>query len=71
MPLGSHPETRSVRGSNICRIALHKPQGEDTLVILSAIDNLVKGAAGQAIHNMNLMLGLEETAGLSIVPLAP
>jgi len=71
MPLGSHPETRSVRGSNICRIALHQPQGEDTLVILSAIDNLVKGAAGQAIHNMNLMLGLEESTGLSIVPLAP
>ena len=71
MPLGSHPDTRSVRGSNICRIALHQPQGEDTLVILSAIDNLVKGAAGQAIHNMNLMLGLEETAGLDIVPLAP
>ena len=71
MPLGSHPETRSVRGSNMCRIALHQPQGEDTLVILSAIDNLVKGAAGQAIHNMNLMLGLEETAGLNSVPLAP
>jgi N-acetyl-gamma-glutamyl-phosphate reductase len=71
MPLGSHPETRSVRGSNICRIALHRPQGEDTLVILSAIDNLVKGAAGQAIHNMNLMLGLDETTGLNIVPLAP
>ena len=71
MPLGSHPETRSVRGSNICRIALHQPQGEDTLVILSVIDNLVKGAAGQAIHNMNLMLGLEETAGLNSVPLAP
>lgn len=71
MPLGSHPETRSVRGSNICRIALHLPQGKDTLVILSAIDNLVKGAAGQAIHNMNLMLGLEQTAGLNIVPLAP
>ena len=71
MPLGSHPETRSVRGSNMCRIALHQPQGEDTLVILSVIDNLVKGAAGQAIHNMNLMLGLEETAGLNSVPLAP
>ena len=71
MPLGSHPETRSVRGSNMCRIALHQPQGEDTLVILSAIDNLVKGAAGQAIHNMNLMLGLEESAGLNSVPLAP
>jgi N-acetyl-gamma-glutamyl-phosphate reductase len=71
MPLGSHPETRSVRGSNICRIALHRPQGEDTLVILSAIDNLVKGAAGQAVHNMNLMLGLPETTGLELVPLSP
>ncbi|MDC9719463.1 MAG: N-acetyl-gamma-glutamyl-phosphate reductase [Gammaproteobacteria bacterium] len=71
MPLGSHPETRSVRGSNMCRIALHRPQGEDTLVILSAIDNLVKGAAGQAVHNMNLMLGLAETEGLNSVPLAP
>ncbi|MDP6967915.1 MAG: N-acetyl-gamma-glutamyl-phosphate reductase [Gammaproteobacteria bacterium] len=71
MPLGSHPETRSVRGSNICRVALHQPQGEDTLVILSAIDNLVKGAAGQAVHNMNLMLGLAENAGLDIMPLSP
>jgi N-acetyl-gamma-glutamyl-phosphate reductase len=71
MPLGSHPETRSVRGSNMCRIALHQPQGEDTLVVLSAIDNLVKGAAGQAIHNMNLMLGLDEITGLNIVPLTP
>lgn len=71
MPLGSHPETRSVRGSNICRVALHQPQGENTLVILSAIDNLVKGAAGQAVHNMNLMLGLDETAGLDIMPLSP
>jgi len=71
MPLGSHPETRSVRGSNICRLALHQPQGGDTLVVLSAIDNLVKGAAGQAIHNMNLMLGLKETTALDIVSLAP
>ena len=71
MPLGSHPETRSVRGSNICRLALHQPQGENTLVILSAIDNLVKGAAGQAVHNMNLMLGLDEHMGLDIMPLSP
>jgi len=71
MPLGSHPETRSVRGSNICRVALHQPQGGDTLVILSAIDNLVKGAAGQAVHNMNLMLGLPEKSGLEIMPLSP
>jgi N-acetyl-gamma-glutamyl-phosphate reductase len=71
MPFGSYPETRSVRASNICRIALHQPQGEGTLVILVAIDNLVKGAAGQAVHNMNLMLGLDEQAGLDIMPLSP
>ena len=53
LPAGSHPETRSVRGSNKCRIAVHKPQGGDTPVLLSVIDNLVKGAAGAAIQNMN------------------
>ena len=68
---GAHPETRSVRGANTCRLAIHQPQDGDTLVILSVIDNLVKGAAGQAIQNMNLMLGLEETAGLEIVALQP
>lgn len=71
MPFGSHPETRSVRASNLCRIALHRPQGGDTLVVLSVIDNLVKGAAGQAIHNMNLMFGLDETLGLGQVPVSP
>ncbi len=68
---GSHPETRSVKGSNYCRIALHKPQGRDTIVILSVIDNLVKGAAGQAVHNMNLMFGLDETQGIDAVALMP
>ena len=71
LPAGSHPETRSVRGSNMCRIALHKPQNRDTIVVLSVIDNLVKGAAGQAVHNMNLMFGLPETRGISQVPLLP
>ena len=71
MPAGSHPETRSVRGSNHCRIAVHRPQDSDTVVILSAIDNLVKGAAGQAVHNMNIMFGLDETTSLNIVPLLP
>ncbi len=71
MPAGAHPETRSVRGANQCRIAVHRPQDGDTLVVLSVIDNLVKGAAGQAVQNMNLMLGLEETAGLSSVALLP
>lgn len=71
MPAGSTPETRSVRGSNICRIAVHRPQGGDTVVILSVIDNLVKGAAGQAVQNMNLLFGLPEGLGLDIVPLLP
>lgn len=71
MPAGAHPETRSVRGVNHCRIAVHRPQGGDTLVILSVIDNLVKGAAGQAVQNMNLMLGLPERAGLEAVALLP
>lgn len=71
LPKGSHPETRSVRGSNQCRIAVHQPQGGDTVVILSVIDNLVKGAAGQAIQNMNIMFGLFEGLGLNVVPLLP
>lgn len=71
LPAGSHPQTRSVKGSNVCRIAVHRPQGRDTLVILSAIDNLVKGASGQAVQNMNIMLGLEEDAGLQSVALMP
>lgn len=71
MPAGSHPETRSVRGSNQCRIAVHRPQGGDTVVILSVIDNLVKGAAGQAVQNMNIMFGLPEVTALQIVPLLP
>ncbi|NNM81179.1 MAG: N-acetyl-gamma-glutamyl-phosphate reductase [Burkholderiales bacterium] len=71
MPLGSHPETRSVRGANICRIAVHRPQGGDTVVVLSVIDNLVKGAAGQAVQNMNILFGFRETQGLEIVPLMP
>jgi N-acetyl-gamma-glutamyl-phosphate reductase len=71
LPAGSHPETRSVRGSNQCRIAVHRPQGGDTVVVLSVIDNLVKGAAGQAVQNMNIMFGFSETLGLEQVPLLP
>ena len=71
MPAGSHPETRSVRSTNQCRIAIHRPQGEDTVVVLSVIDNLVKGAAGQAVQNMNLMFGLDETTGLNTPALLP
>jgi N-acetyl-gamma-glutamyl-phosphate reductase len=68
---GSHPDTRGVRGANTCRIAVHRPQGRDMLVVLSVIDNLVKGAAGQAIQNMNIMFDLPETAGLESLALLP
>ena len=71
MPAGSHPETRSVRASNVCRIAVHRPQGGDTAVVVAVIDNLVKGAAGQAVQNMNLMFGLAETTGLTAPPVMP
>lgn len=71
LPAGSHPETRSVRGANMCRMAVHRPQGGDTVVILSVIDNLVKGAAGQAVQNMNIMCGLSETTGLNHIALLP
>ncbi len=71
LPFASHPDTRSVRAANVCRIALHRPQGGDTLVVLSVIDNLVKGAAGQAVQNMNIMFGLDETAGLAQLPVLP
>jgi N-acetyl-gamma-glutamyl-phosphate reductase len=71
LPPGSHPETRSVRAANVCRIAVHRPQGGSTLVICSVIDNLVKGAAGQAIQNMNLMFGLPEQSGLQQLAVLP
>jgi N-acetyl-gamma-glutamyl-phosphate reductase len=71
LPPGSHPDTRSVRAANICRIAVHRPHGGDTVVLLSVIDNLVKGAAGQAVQNMNLMFGLPETTALTHVPVLP
>jgi N-acetyl-gamma-glutamyl-phosphate reductase len=75
MPAGSHPDTRSVRAANTCRLALHRPpesaRGSDTLVVLSVIDNLVKGASGQAVQNMNLMFGLPEITGLEQVAVVP
>jgi len=71
MPAGSHPETRSVRGANMCRIAVHRPQGGDLVVVLSVIDNLVKGASGQAIQNMNIIFGMDERLGLNNVALLP
>jgi N-acetyl-gamma-glutamyl-phosphate reductase len=71
MPPGSLPDTRSVRGSNTLRIAVHRPPDTDLALVLAVEDNLVKGAAGQAIQNMNLMFGLPETTGLKAPPLMP
>jgi N-acetyl-gamma-glutamyl-phosphate reductase len=71
LPYGTEPDTRSVRATNTCRIAIHRPQGGDTLVVISVIDNLVKGASGQAVQNMNIMFGFEETMGLSHLAIVP
>lgn len=75
LPAGSHPDTRSARAANVCRIALHRPPesaaGSDTLVVLSVIDNLMKGASGQAVQNMNIMFGFPETLGLQQAPVVP
>ncbi|MGX2040898.1 N-acetyl-gamma-glutamyl-phosphate reductase [Methylocaldum sp. MU1018] len=71
LPAGSHPDTRNVRGVNRCQVAVHRPLDGNTVVILSVIDNLVKGAAGQAVQNLNLMFGLDETTGLRSVGLYP
>ncbi|MEZ5529228.1 MAG: N-acetyl-gamma-glutamyl-phosphate reductase [Porticoccaceae bacterium] len=71
MPAGSHPETRTVRGSNTCRISVFRPQGGDKVVVLVVEDNLVKGASGQAVQNMNILFGLPEDAGLKAPALLP
>lgn len=71
LPAGSHPETRSVRGSNYCRLAVAEPLDGGIVVVQSVIDNLVKGAAGQAVQNMNLMFGWDESTALTGVALLP
>lgn len=71
LPVGTMPETRSVKGANYCRISIFRPQQGDTIVISSVIDNLVKGAAGQAVQNMNIMFAFDETLGLGQVALLP
>lgn len=71
LPAGSHPETRTVRGSNYCRIAVHRPNNGRKVIILVVEDNLTKGASGQAIQCMNLMFGLPETLGLMMPGLLP
>jgi N-acetyl-gamma-glutamyl-phosphate reductase len=71
LPAGAHPETRSVRGANVCRLSPHLAPDGETVVVLSVIDNLVKGASGQALQCFNLLFGLPETMGLDAPALAP
>ena len=71
LPAGLHPQTRTVRGSNRCQLAVAVPQGRSTAVVLATVDNLVKGAAGQALQCMNIMLGLDEQSGLAQPGLLP
>lgn len=71
MPAGSHPQTASVKGSNFCRIAVHRAPQSNTVVVLSVIDNLCKGAAGQAVQNLNIMYGWPEATGLDSPALVP
>jgi len=71
LPAGVFPQTRSVKGSNMCRLAIQEPQSRGMVVIMSVIDNLAKGASAQGVQNMNIMLGLDEQLGLNIPALMP
>lgn len=71
MPAGSTPETRSVKGTNMCRLAVYRPQGRNKVVVTSVIDNVAKGASGQAVQNMNLLFGFPESMGLETIALLP
>ena len=71
LPAGSHPQTRSVRGSNYCHVAVHRPENSNKVIVLVVEDNLTKGASGQAIQCMNIMFGYDETMGLSAAGLIP
>jgi N-acetyl-gamma-glutamyl-phosphate reductase len=71
MPFGSHPETRTTKGSNVLRLAVHRPDDGNTVIVLVVQDNLVKGASGQAVQCMNLMFGLDESLGLNTIALLP
>ena len=72
LPSGDYPETSSVSGTNTCRIAVHRPREDgDTVVVLSAIDNLIKGASGQAVQNMNIMFGFGETTAIGHIAIVP
>jgi N-acetyl-gamma-glutamyl-phosphate reductase len=71
LPAGELPATRDVKGSNNCEISVAYNEDTDTVIVIAAEDNLVKGASGQAVQNMNIMFGFEERAGLNVVALMP
>ncbi len=71
LPEGVFPQTRTVKGTNMCRISVQRPQGRNTVVVMVAEDNLTKGASGQAIQNMNIMFGIDESSGLMAPALLP
>lgn len=71
LPAGTFPQTRSVKGANMCRISVQRPQSGDVVVVMAVIDNLVKGASGQAVQNMNIMFGFDEQSGLLSAALIP
>lgn len=71
LPEGQFPDTRSVRGSNFCKIGVQVSENERSVLVVSVLDNLVKGASGQAIQNMNIMFGLDEKMGLNSPGLVP
>lgn len=71
LPLGEVPQVQHVQGSNLCRIGVVKDRGTNRVILLSVLDNLMKGASGQAVQNANLMLGLPETEGLMLAPVFP
>ena len=71
LPPGELPATRDVKGSNRCSLAVSYSPDTETVIVLAAEDNLVKGASGQAVQNMNIMFGFEETKGLEVVALLP
>ncbi len=71
LPMGQHPSTRHVRGSNFCHIGVTGDRIEGRAIVIAALDNLTKGSSGQAMQNANLMLGYEETDGLMLAPIFP
>jgi len=71
LPLGKFPNVKNVRGTNLCHVGIAVNKRTSTLVVVTAIDNLVKGASGQAVHNMNIIMGFDEETALSAIALCP